>query len=143
MSLINYKVSTIQLKSRKGEIINGRLEEFQSVTLPYELINKIFSYIQSNTNQIIKIAITQFYIPIYYKYNSSRYMFSLYNIKIALIAARLNISWDNAFNEIEIREKYFKYSTLHDDRKRLIIRFKSDVKRSKFKGKFELIKLIN
>jgi len=137
MSLINYKVSTIQLKSRKGEIINGRLEEFQSVTLPYELINKIFSYIQSNTNQIIKIAITQFYIP---KYN---YKSFLYDIKIALIAARLNISWDNAFNEIEIREKYFKYSTLHDDRKRLIIRFKSDVKRSKFKGKFELIKLIN
>ena len=44
MSLINYKVSTIQLKNKQGKVINGELKEFCSVTLPYELINYIYLF---------------------------------------------------------------------------------------------------
>jgi hypothetical protein len=56
MSLINYKVYPIQLKGRKGEVINAELEEFQSVTLPYELINKIYSFMPKHP--LVKIVIT-------------------------------------------------------------------------------------
>lgn len=57
MSLINYKVSTIQLKGRKGKVINAELKELHSVALPFELINKIYSFMPKHP--LVKIVTTE------------------------------------------------------------------------------------
>ena len=82
-------------------------------TLPNEIINKIFSYIEGNNNQIIKNGLTS-------TFWTNREA-STFDITTAFYMIKCNLLYDiQLFNNKIIKyEKYFKYSALHRDRKYL------------------------
>lgn len=93
----------------KGLIFN--VEEV-NISLPYELINKILSYIEGNHNKIIKHAIDNFY-------DKKRERFDFYDLRCGYFSIKLNIPlFDASRNQIVI-DKYFKYTALHKERWRV------------------------
>jgi len=120
---INYKYTPIQLKNGKTSL----LEEFDSVQLPFEILNIIFSYLEGKTNQIIKNAVSEFYIKSDFK---ESFWFFI-KIRASFIAAKQNISWYDASNDEISIEKYFKYSFLHIDRKKIIKQINTNIKKGK------------
>jgi hypothetical protein len=87
-----------------------------TLTLPNEIINKIFSYIEGNNNQVIKkelINADTFW---------SNHDTSTYNIKFAFDKLKYNLIRNQMLSnkEMIIRyNKYFKYSILHHNREYL------------------------
>ena len=85
-----------------------------NLTLPNEIINKIFSYIEGNNNQIIKkelINADAFW---------SNHDTSTYNIKFAFDKLKYKLICKMIFNNKEIKyNKYYKYSILHHNREYL------------------------
>ena len=84
-----------------------------TLTLPNEIINKVFSYIEGNNNQIIKNGLTS-------TFWTNREA-STFDITTAFYMIKCNLLYDiQLFNNKIIKyEKYFKYSALHRDRKYL------------------------
>ena len=85
-----------------------------TLTLPNEIINKIFSYIEGNNNQIIKkelINADAFW---------SNHDNSTYNIKFAFNKLKYKLICKMIFNNKAIKyNKYYKYSILHHNREYL------------------------
>ena len=91
-----------------------------TLTLPNEILNKIFSYIEGKHNQIIKkelMGLVSFW---------NNYAISSHNIafKLDLIKSNL-IKYKNLSNKAIRYNKYFKYSMLHLRRKNLFKQIKS------------------
>jgi len=86
-----------------------------TLTLPNEIINKIFSYIQGNNNQVIKkelINADAFW--------SNHDNLSTYNIKFAFDKLKYKLICKMIFNNKAIKyNKYYKYSILHHNREYL------------------------
>ena len=82
-----------------------------TLTLPNEIINKIFSYIEGNNNQIIKNGLTN-------TFWTNREA-STFDITTAFYMIKCNLLYDiqMSTNKIIKYEKYFKYSVLHRERK--------------------------
>ena len=82
-------------------------------TLPNEIINKIFSYIEGNNNQIIKNGLTN-------TFWTNREA-STFDITTAFYMIKCNLLYDiqMSTNKIIKYEKYFKYTLLHIKRKHL------------------------
>ena len=91
-------------------------------TLPIEIINKIFSYIEGKHNQIIKNGLnTTFW--------TNREV-STFDIKFAFELIKCNLLRDKQLSnhkEIEYN-KYFKYSVLHRHREYLFDYIKNDLR---------------
>ena len=92
-------------------------------TLPIEIINKIFSYIEGKHNQIIKNRLnTTFW--------TNREV-STFDIKFAFDLIKCNLLRDKQLSnhkEIEY-DKYFKYSVLHRQREYLFDYIKNDLRK--------------
>ena len=91
-----------------------------TLTLPNEIINKIFSYIEGKHNRIIKkelMGLVSFW---------NNYAISSHNItfKLDLIKSNL-IKYKKLSNKVIEYTKYFKYSILHLRRKNLFKHIKS------------------
>ena len=90
--------------------------------LPNEIINKIFSYIEGNNNQIIKkelMGLNSFW-------GDRNRDISIRNIKYAFDIIKRNlIKYKNLSNKAIRYGKYFKYSILHHKRKLLSHNIKS------------------
>ena len=82
-------------------------------TLPNEIINKIFSYIEGKHNQIIKNGLTT-------TFWTNRDV-STFDMNFAFYMIRCNLLRDkNVYIHMVIEyDKYFKYTVLHRDRKYL------------------------
>jgi len=82
-----------------------------TLTLPNEIINKIFSYIEGNNNQIIKNGLTNT------NWTNRNELF--FEIKFEFDIIKHNLIRDKLlYNHKIIKyEKYFKYSELHRERK--------------------------
>jgi hypothetical protein len=92
-----------------------------SLNLPIEIINKIFSYIEGNNNQIIKNGLTS-------TFWTNREV-STFDIKFAFDLIKCNLLRDkNLHKEIEYN-KYFKYTVLHRDREYLFYYIKNDLRK--------------
>ena len=84
-------------------------------TLPNEIINKIFSYIEGNNNQIIK---TELINTDAFWSNPDN---STYNIKFAFDKLKYKLICKMIFNNKAIKyHKYYKYSRLHHNREYLL-----------------------
>ena len=116
------------IKNNKGQYIDliEQVNAFKYISLPNEILNHIFLYIESNTNKIIKNAISEFYIKSDFK--ASFWWF--YKIKASFIGSKLNISWVDASNDEISIDRYFKYSARHYDRIKLIKEIKTKIKRT-------------
>ena len=86
-----------------------------TLTLPNEIINKIFSYIQGNNNQVIKTELIN--TDAFWSNPDT----STYNIKFAFYMIRCNLLiCKMIFNNKAIKyNKYYKYSILHHNREYL------------------------
>jgi hypothetical protein len=86
-----------------------------TLTLPNEIINKIFSYIEGNNNQIIKKEL----IDINSIWGERNHNISTSNIKYALDLIKRNFIINQMLfnNKVIEYNKYFKYSILHNNRK--------------------------
>ena len=84
-----------------------------TLTLPNEIINKIFSYIEGNNNQIIKNGLTNT--------NWSNRNELFFDIKFEFDIIKHNLIRDKLlYNHKIIKyDKYFKYTLLHTKRKHL------------------------
>jgi hypothetical protein len=82
-------------------------------TLPNEIINKIFSYIEGKHNKIIKNGLTNTFWT-----NRDA---SAFDIKFAFDMIKCKLLRDKQLSNHKVIEydKYFKYSVLHDNRKYL------------------------
>jgi hypothetical protein len=91
-------------------------------TLPNEIINKIFSYIEGNHNQIIKNGLTN-------TFWTNRDV-STFDMKFAFYMIRCNLLRDKKmYNHKAIKyNKYFKYSVLHEKREYLFDYIKYDLR---------------
>jgi hypothetical protein len=91
-------------------------------TLPNEIINKIFSYIEGNHNQIIKNGLTN-------TFWTNRDV-STFDMKFAFYMIRCNLLRDKKMsNHKAIKyNKYFKYSVLHEKREYLFDYIKYDLR---------------
>ena len=92
-------------------------------TLPIEIINKIFSYIEGKHNQIIKNGLTT-------TFWTNREV-STFDIKFAFDLIKCNLLRDKQLSnhkEIEYN-KYFKYTVLHRDREYLFYYIKNDLRK--------------
>ncbi len=91
-------------------------------TLPNEIINKIFSYIEGNHNQIIKNGLTT-------TFWSNRNV-STSDINFAFYMIRCNLLRDKKLSNYKTitYNKYFKYSVLHEKRKYLFDYIKYDLR---------------
>ena len=88
-----------------------------TLTLPNEILNKIFSYIEGKHNQIIKkelIKSNDFWI-----YKSITTIYTRIDMKFAIDTLKYNLLRDKSLSNNKIIEynKYFKYSVLHLNRK--------------------------
>ena len=93
-----------------------------TLTLPNEIINKIFTYIEGNNNQIIKKEL----IELNSGWGGRNRNFSICNIKYALDLLKSNLIKNKNLSNKTIRYgKYFKYSILHLKRKILFRHIKS------------------
>ena len=83
-------------------------------TLPNEIINKIFSYIEGKHNQIIKNGLTT-------TFWTNREV-STFDIKFAFDLIKCDLLRDKQLSNHKVIEynKYFKYSILHKNRKILV-----------------------
>ena len=89
-----------------------------TLTLPNEIINNIFSYIEGNNNQIIKKEVIEL--------NSGWGGCNRDHIKFTLDLIKSNLIKDKYLSNKAIRYgKYFKYSLLHLRRKNLFNYIKS------------------
>ena len=81
--------------------------------LPNEIINKIFSYIEGNNNQIIKNGLTT-------TFWTNREV-STFDIKFAFDLIKCDLLRDKQLSNHKVIEynQYFKYSVLHRDREYL------------------------
>ena len=88
-----------------------------TLTLPNEIINKIFSYIEGNNNKIIKKELT--YINTIW--GKRKRIISTSNIKFTLDLIKYNFVKNQMLSNNKVIEynKYFKYSILHLRRKYL------------------------
>ena len=90
-----------------------------TLTLPNEILNKIFSYIEGNNNQIIKkelMGLVSFW---------NNYAISSHNITFKLDLIKSNLIKYKNNNKAILYTKYFKYSILHLRRKHLFKQIKS------------------
>ena len=91
-----------------------------TITLPNEIINKIFSYIEGKHNQIIKkelMGLVSFW---------NNYAISSHNIAFKLDLIKSNLIKSKKLSNKAIKyNKYFKYSILHSRRKNLFKQIKS------------------
>jgi hypothetical protein len=86
-----------------------------TLTLPNEIINKIFSYIEGKHNQIIKKELINSN-TFWSNQDASTYN-STYNIKFAFDILKYNLICKMLFNNKVIKyNTYFKYSILHLNR---------------------------
>ena len=92
-----------------------------TLTLPNEIINKIFSYIEGNNNQIIKKEL----IDINYCWGFRNRNISRSNITYVLDLIKCNLIKYKNNNKAIRYGKYFKYSILHLKRKYLFKQIKS------------------
>ena len=84
------------------------------LTLPNEIINKIFSYIEGNNNQIIKKELIN--TDAFWSNPDT----STYNIKFAFDKLKYKLICKMIFNNKAIKyNKYYKYSILHHNREYL------------------------
>ena len=84
-------------------------------TLPNEIINKIFSYIEGNNNQIIKTELIN--SNTFWSNQDASIDTSTYNIKFAFDILKYNLICKMLFNNKVIKyNTYFKYSVLHEKR---------------------------
>ena len=82
-----------------------------TLNLPNEIIDKIFSYIQGNNNQLIKkelIRVNSFW-------SDRNRDISIRNIKYAFDIIKRNLIPNKM-----LYDKYFKYTLLHNNRKNLL-----------------------
>jgi hypothetical protein len=85
-------------------------------TLPNEIINKIFSYVEGNNNQIIKKEL----INTDSFWSNHDDDTSTYNIKFAFDKLKYNLIRNQMLSNKAIKyNKYFKYSILHHNREYL------------------------
>ena len=85
-----------------------------TLTLPNEIINKIFSYIQGNNNQVIKKELIN--TDAFWSNPDT----STYNIKFAFDKLKYKLICKMIFNNKAIKyNKYYKYSILHHNREYL------------------------
>jgi len=91
-------------------------------TLPNEIINKIFSYIEGKHNQIIKNGLTT-------TFWTNREV-STFDIKFAFDLIKCDLLRDKQLSNHKVIEynKYFKYSVLHRDREYLFDFIKCDLR---------------
>ena len=90
-----------------------------TLTLPNEIINKIFSYIEGKHNRIIKkelMGLVSFW---------NNYAISSHNITFKLDLIKSNLIKYKNNNKAIRYSKYFKYSILHLKRKNLFKQIKS------------------
>ena len=89
-----------------------------TLTLPNEIINKIFSYIEGNNNQIIKTELIK--AGTFWTNRNTSVYNSTYQIKLAFDMLKYNLICKMIFNNKKIEyNKYFKYSVLHENRRYL------------------------
>ena len=87
-----------------------------TLNLPNEIINKIFSYIEGNNNQIIKTEL----INADTFWTNHDHDNSTYNIKFAFDKLKYKLICKMIFNNKAIKyHKYYKYTLLHKRRKYL------------------------
>ena len=93
-----------------------------TLTLPNEIINKIFSYIEGKHNQIIKNGLTN-------TFWTNREL-STIEIKFAFDILKCNLIRDKKLsnNTVINYDKYFKYTVLHRDRACLFDYIKHDLR---------------
>ena len=93
-----------------------------TLTLPNEIIDKIFSYIEGNNNKIIKKELT--YINTIW--GKRKRIISTSNIKFTLDLIKYNFVKNQMLSNNKVIEynKYFKYSILHDNRKNVFKQIK-------------------
>ena len=93
-----------------------------TLTLPNEIINKIFSYIEGNNNKIIKKELTD----INRIWGKRKRVISISNIKFTLDFIKHNFVQNQILSNNKVIEynKYFKYSILHLKRKNLFKQIK-------------------
>ena len=93
-----------------------------TLTLPNEIINKIFSYIEGKHNQIIKNGLTT-------TFWTNRDV-STFDMNFAFYMIRCNLLRDkNVYNHTVIEyDKYFKYTVLHRDRECLFYSITHDLR---------------
>ena len=92
-----------------------------TLTLPNEIINKIFSYIEGNNNQIIKKEV----IELNCGWGGRNRNISRSNITYVLDLIKRNLIKYKNNNKAIRYSKYFKYSILHLKRKNLFKQIKS------------------
>ena len=87
----------------------------RTLTLPNEILNKIFSYIEGKHNQIIKKELID--SNDFWTYNSTLLPYNKTEIKIAYDQLKYNLLRDKQMsNKVIEYNKYFKYSVLHLNR---------------------------
>ena len=86
-----------------------------TLTLPNEIINNIFSYIEGNNNQIIKKEV----IELNSGWGGRNRNFSICNITYVLDLIKRNLIKYKNNNKAIRYSKYFKYSILHHNREYL------------------------
>jgi hypothetical protein len=87
-----------------------------ALNLPNEIINKIFSYIEGNNNQIIKTELIN--ADTFWSNHDDDN--STYNIKFAFDTLKYKLICKMIFNNKAIKyHKYYKYTLLHDNREYL------------------------
>ena len=88
----------------------------RTLTLPNEILNKIFSYIEGKHNQIIKKELID--SNDFWTYNSTLLPYNKTEIKIAYHQLKYNLLRDKQMSNNKVIEynKYFKYSVLHLNR---------------------------
>jgi len=89
-------------------------------TLPNEIINKIFSYIEGKHNQIIKNGLTT-------TFWTNREV-STFDIRFAFDLIKCNLLRDKNLYKVIEYNKYFKYSVLHRQREFLFYYIKHDLR---------------
>ena len=95
-----------------------------TLTLPNEIINKIFSYIEGNNNQIIKKEVIEL-IELNSGWGGRNRNISRSNITYVLDLIKRNLIKYKNNNRAIRYGKYFKYSILHLKRKNLFKQIKS------------------
>ena len=93
-----------------------------TLNLPNEIINKIFSYIEGNNNQIIKNGLTN-------TFWTNRDV-STFDMNFAFYMIRCNLLRDKKLSNHKAitYNKYFKYSVLHEKREYLFDYIKYDLR---------------
>ena len=95
-----------------------------TLTLPNEILNKIFSYIEGKHNQIIKkelMGLVSFW---------NNYAISSHNITFKLDLIKSNLIKYKNNNKAILYTKYFKYSILHLRRKHLFKQSSNNMKKN-------------